>query len=42
LSLTRVLSGSAVKTLNLERLSAGGGLSLIALGTGLALTGRKD
>ncbi len=26
----------------LERLSAGGGLSLIALGAGLALTGRKD
>jgi threonine/homoserine/homoserine lactone efflux protein len=27
---------------HLERLSVGGGVSLIALGTGLALTGRKD
>jgi threonine/homoserine/homoserine lactone efflux protein len=40
-------SGSARRWLGssprrLERLSAGGGLSLIALGAGLALTGRKD
>ncbi len=42
-----IASGSARRWLGssprrLERLSAGGGLTLIALGAGLALTGRKD